>query len=101
MGELKKDKLDAGKLWNKITAYETGVYPSWFIDCQSNSLFYHGEQWTDEERDRLKERGQYELVINKIHKAMRGIAGLISSNLPKYNIVSSGESHEYKTALAY
>lgn len=100
MGELKKDKLDAGKLWNKITAYETGVYPSWFIDCQSNSLFYHGEQWTDEERDRLKERGQYELVINKIHKAMRGIAGLISSNLPKYNIVSSGESHEYKTTLA-
>ena len=100
MGNLKKDRVLAAKLWKKIVAYETGVYPQWVEDCESNAMFYHGEQWTDTEREKLKERGQYELVINKIRKAMRGIAGLISSSIPKYNIISSGENHEKKISIA-
>ena len=63
---LEKSREKAAELWRKITSYETGYYPSWIQDCATNSLFYHGEQWTDVERELLKERGQYEIVINKI-----------------------------------
>ncbi|NCB03106.1 MAG: hypothetical protein EOM67_13230, partial [Spirochaetia bacterium] len=100
MGTLVKDREKAYKLWSRILNYETGVYPSWIADCTSNCLFYHGEQWTETEREKLKERGQYELVINRIRKAMRGITGMVAANIPKYQIVSNGESHDDKVAIA-
>lgn len=39
--------------------------------------YYHGRQWTDEEKARLAERGQPEIVYNRVAKKVNGVIGLL------------------------
>ncbi len=68
--------------------YSSPQYTTWKDLCKSNRSFYYGDQLSSADSAVLAERGQYEIVVNKIRKAIRGIVGLLAASLPKYNVVS-------------
>ena len=67
----KYDIQKAAKMWSKISDYQSVHYHAWHEECKNNREFYEGMQYTNEEREILQERGQYDLVVNKIRKAIK------------------------------
>ena len=94
---IKIDNKQAHKLWLKIYSYECGYYSTWVNSCTENRRFYYGFQSTDAEKEELKKRGQYEIVMNKIRKAMRGIVGMVAANPPQYKLIPL-TNNDYHTA---
>lgn len=86
-GIRKLNGKEAYLLWNKIYSYECGYYNTWVEECKRNREFYYGEQSTAEEKKQIADRGQYEIVINKIRKSMRGIVGMVAAAVPQYKLV--------------
>lgn len=94
---MKIDTQAAQKIWLKIYSYECGFYTQWLGECKDNRRFYYGIQSTDAEKTAIAERGQYEIVINKIRKAMRGIVGMVAAAVPQYKLVPIADN-DYHTA---
>ena len=46
---------------------------SWATHAQEDREFRLGKQWTAEQRDTLKSRGQAPIVINRIHPAVEDL----------------------------
>jgi len=84
-------------LWAKVYSYECGYWSSWVTECRENRAFYYGYQSTEAEREEIAEKGQYEIVINKIRKAIRGIVGMIAANIPQYKLLPLS-NNDYHTA---
>jgi len=82
----KLDNKTAVKRWQLLFGYRTREYVQWLNQCKINERFYFGEQYTDEEIKKLKERGQYVIVMNRLRKAIRGIVGMMAANTPKYKV---------------
>ena len=99
MGLIKYSIQDAAKIWTRLSNYECNKFVSWQQQCMENREFYEGEQYTAEEKAKLAERGQYDIVVNKIRKAIKGMVGLVSSSVPKYKLVPVGESDDRKAML--
>jgi len=95
----KYDIQKAAKMWSKISDYQSVHYHAWHEECKNNREFYEGMQYTNEEREILQERGQYDLVVNKIRKAIKGIAGLVTASIPKYNLIPVGKHDAVKASL--
>ena len=95
----KLDGVKAGNLWRKIYSYECGYYTTWVNQCKSNREFYYGEQSTAEEKQVMAERGQYEIVMNKIRKAMRGIVGMVAAAVPQYKLLPMADNDYYTASI--
>ena len=80
---------------------ESAEYNTWVEQCQQNKNFYFGEQYTTDEKALIQERGQYDIVINKVRKAMRGLTGMLAASLPKCKAIPvGGEPDTEKSVLA-
>lgn len=99
MSIIKLEPRQAGILWNKLSSYDSPLAVEWRRQCLDNRKFYEGDQYTTEELEKIAERGQYNIVINKIRKAVKGLMGLVSSAIPKYKLVPVGASDEIKASL--
>jgi len=75
--------------WARMMYYETAEYNKWKTQCLSNRKFYYGDQLSAADAAKMAERGQFQMVVNKIRKSIRGLTGLLASSLPKYRVVSS------------
>ncbi len=69
--------------------YSSAEWTTWKSQCNDNRAFYYGNQLSSSDSEAIAARGQYELVINKIRKAIRGIVGILASSLPKYKVISA------------
>lgn len=49
---------------------------SWRRNAKEDADFYDGNQWTEEERQKLRERGQPDVTINRIKPRMDAIFGI-------------------------
>lgn len=87
---VKLQNDEAFSKWRKVMNYESAMYNTWITQCKENRQFYFGEQYTQAEKTTLAERGQYDIVINKTRKNMRGITGMMAASAPKYKIVPVG-----------
>ncbi len=96
---IKYDNQTAAKLWSKLADYSCGKANLWFEECVSNREFYEGIQYTSDELEKIAERGQYNIVINKIRKAIKGLAGLVTSSIPKYKLIPVGKDDDTKAML--
>lgn len=96
---IKYSPQEAAKKWTKISTYDNNMLAAWQKECMSNRMFYEGEQYSPEEKEILAARGQYDIVINKIRKAIKGMVGLVSSSIPKYKLVAIGDHDDKKAAL--
>jgi hypothetical protein len=95
----KLDTAQAQKMWLKIYSYECGFYTNWLESCKDNRRFYYGIQSTDEEREVIANRGQYEININKIRKSMRGIVGHMAAAVPQYKLTPLSDNDFYTASI--
>ena len=93
------DSKEAGKVWTNISRYETAMSLAWQKECLQNRSFYEGYQYTPEEEEVLAGRGQYNIVINKIRKAIKGMSGLVSASIPKYKLTPRGSEDEVRAVV--
>lgn len=96
---IKLEEKAAADLWNQLATLEGDKYSSWRESCINNRKFYYGDQYTDEEIEILSGKGQYSIVINKVRKAIRGLSGLMSANVPKYKLLSLDDDDCVKAAI--
>lgn len=88
-GLVKLNTTEALNRWSRLMYYSSSQYVSWKQQCTDNRAFYYGNQYSQPDSEVIAARGQYEIVVNKIRKAIRGIVGILASSLPKYKIVSA------------
>lgn len=96
----KLTEKEAAAAWMRIAYYENDEYRKWLDDCKENREFAYGAQYTQDEIDALNTRGQYTVAVNKIRKAVNGIAGLMSANQPKLQVIPVGAADNNKSSLA-
>jgi len=61
---------------------------NWMVDhVDEATKFYFGAHWTDEERKILKERGQADIVINRVRAIIRFMVALLTANKPSFRAV--------------
>ena len=90
---------ESAKIWYKLSTYEDNMYSLWRASCLENRAFYFGNQASQAEITEIQGRGQYYIVINKIRKAMRTLAGMLAAASPKYKVVPVGEDDNLKASL--
>jgi hypothetical protein len=97
----KINSKESYKRFSQLATYENnGKYGPWKDLCRNLRSFYFGNQWTQEEKEKLEERGQYTLTINKVRKAIKGMTGLFAAALPKYKVVAAGRSDTLRAEFA-
>ena len=100
MPELRQLPIEeASKYWYQLSTYEPATYQAWFEECKSNRSFHEGEQFTEDEKTIMTERGQYMITMNKIRKAIKGITGLVTAGIPKYKLVATNKDNDNKAAI--
>lgn len=97
-----KDKLirlssnEAYLRYSQINIMATKEYANWIKDCHSNNTFAQGgeSQWTPEELEALKERGNYTIVMDMTRKAISSIVGMITANKPDLRAIPHGSNDQ-------
>lgn len=84
---------------NRIQTYEGKDYIAHQKECESLRNYYFSKQWTEEEIAENDERGQYTLVLNKMRKAINGMAGMFSSNKPRFTVIPVGNEDASMVSL--
>ena len=70
---------------------------TWAVEAKEDKEFRLGKQWTTEQADVLKERGQAPIVVNRIHPAVETAKSMITANRPSFR-VSPREDSDKKVA---
>ena len=70
---------------------------SWAIEAKEDKEFRLGKQWTTEQADTLKKRGQAPIVVNRIHPAVETAKAMITANRPSFRC-SPREDSDKKVA---
>lgn len=71
----------------------------WARHAQEDKEFRLGKQWSKEQSDILKSRGQAPIVVNRIHPAVESAKAMITSNRPSFR-VSPREDSDNQIAQA-
>ena len=69
----------------------------WEIQAREDQEYRLGRQWTKEQEDTLKARGQAPIVVNRIHPAVETAKALLTANRPSFK-VSPREDSDTKVA---
>lgn len=71
----------------------------WAEAAQDDRRFRLGEQWTEEELERLQARNQAPIVVNRVHPAVEAAKAMLTANRPSFR-VSPREDSDNETAQA-
>ena len=71
----------------------------WAEAAQDDRRFRLGEQWTEEELERLHARNQAPIVVNRVHPAVEAAKAMLTANRPSFR-VSPREDSDNETAQA-
>jgi hypothetical protein len=69
----------------------------WEIQAREDQEYRLGRQWTKEQEETLKSRGQAPIVVNRIHPAVETAKALLTANRPSFK-VSPREDSDTKVA---
>lgn len=96
MAYSKKDNLEEN---NDIVTETHDLYQkysskrdSWAQDAKEDKEFRLGKQWTQEQIDVLKSRGQAPIVINRIHPAVESAKSMLTANRPSFRAAPREDS---------
>jgi len=64
----------------------------WATKAQSDREFRLGVQWTKEQEQVLKSRGQAAVVVNRIHPAVESAKAMITANRPSFRVAPREDS---------
>jgi len=73
---------------------------TWGEHAQEDREFRLGKQWTQEQIELLKSRGQAPIVVNRIHPAVETAKAFLTSRNPSFKIFSKEDS-DTKTSTAF
>jgi hypothetical protein len=65
---------------------------NWAEHVQEDKEFRLGRQWTKEQEDILKARGQAPIVVNRIHPAVEAAKAMMSANRPAFRVAPREDS---------
>mgnify|MGYP003148165253 CR=1 FL=1 len=65
---------------------------NWAQHVQEDKEFRLGRQWTKEQEDILKSRGQAPIVVNRIHPAVEAAKAMMSANRPAFRVAPREDS---------
>ena len=65
---------------------------TWAQHVQEDKEFRLGRQWTKEQEDTLKARGQAPIVVNRIHPAVEAAKAMMSANRPSFRVAPREDS---------
>jgi len=65
---------------------------TWAVEAKEDKEFRLGKQWTTEQADVLKERGQAPIVVNRIHPAVETAKSMITANRPAFRVAPREDS---------
>ena len=65
---------------------------SWAIEAKEDKEFRLGKQWTTEQANILKKRGQAPIVVNRIHPAVETAKAMITANRPSFRVAPREDS---------
>ena len=88
-GKSKKDIVDETlDLFDKYSSKRD----NWAQQAKEDKEFRLGKQWTSEQRDTLKARGQAPIVINRIHPAVESAKAMLTANRPSFRCAPREDS---------
>tara|TARA_R110002020_G_scaffold90061_6_gene219576 strand:- start:1916 stop:4141 length:2226 start_codon:yes stop_codon:yes gene_type:complete len=88
-GKSKKDIVDETlDLFDKYSSKRD----NWAQQAKEDKEFRLGKQWTAEQRDVLKSRGQAPIVINRIHPAVESAKAMLTANRPSFRCAPREDS---------
>jgi hypothetical protein len=64
----------------------------WAQDAKEDKEFRLGKQWTSEQIETLKSRGQAPIVINRIHPAVESAKAMLTANRPSFRCAPREDS---------
>ena len=95
MAEEKYSKLSDSEIVNKVhdlwRTYSKNR-ETWAQHAQEDKEFRLGKQWTQEQIDVLKSRGQAPIVINRIHPAVESAKSMLTANRPSFRAAPREDS---------
>ena len=65
---------------------------TWATEAKEDKEFRLGKQWTTEQSDILKKRGQAPIVVNRIHPAVETAKSMITANRPSFRVAPREDS---------
>ena len=65
---------------------------TWAIEAKEDKEFRLGKQWTTEQAETLKKRGQAPIVVNMIHPAVEAAKSMITANRPSFRVAPREDS---------
>ena len=95
MADDKKSKIaqETHDIWRTYSKNRE----TWANQAQEDKEFRLGRQWTAEQSEILKSRGQAPIVVNRIHPAVESAKAMITANRPSFR-VAPREDSDNKTA---
>ena len=64
----------------------------WAEHAKEDKEFRLGRQWTEDQEETLKARGQAPLVVNRIHPAVEAAKSMMSANRPSFRVAPREDS---------
>ena len=65
---------------------------TWAQHAKEDKEFRLGRQWTEDQEETLKARGQAPLVVNRIHPAVEAAKSMMSANRPSFRVAPREDS---------
>jgi hypothetical protein len=65
---------------------------NWAQHAKEDKEFRLGRQWTNEQEETLKARGQAPIVVNRIHPAVEAAKALMTANRPSFRVAPREDS---------
>ena len=65
---------------------------NWSRQAKEDKEFRLGRQWTKEQEDVLKSRGQAPIVVNRIHPAVEAAKSMLTANRPSFRVAPREDS---------
>ena len=65
---------------------------TWAVEAKEDREFRLGKQWTTQQADVLKKRGQAPIVVNRIHPAVETAKAMITANRPSFRVAPREDS---------
>ena len=65
---------------------------NWSLQAKEDKEFRLGRQWTKEQEEVLKARGQAPIVVNRIHPAVEAAKSMLTANRPAFRVAPREDS---------
>ncbi len=65
---------------------------NWSLQAKEDKEFRLGRQWTKEQEDVLRARGQAPIVVNRIHPAVEAAKSMLTANRPAFRVAPREDS---------